>query len=661
MEQYLNRKMMLLILPYLFLIVVLVAAIIDPSTILMIVLTILVLTTIAMHITFYIKFYTHENKTKEISDLTYRVKKIGAHAFNRFPIAIISYTDDHKVDWANFNAKSIFGEKIAKKHLNKICPSLYEKLSATDYTAEIHEQIYDVVNYHDKRLLYLVNVTSRQAAINEFYAKRLAVGYLNIDNYEDAVSELNEQKRSILNGTLNTFVMGWAKSEQIYAKSYSDAKYMLVLEYQKLLDVMHKKFEVLNRIKRISDKFDVTLTLSIGIACNEHNPYQMSEKALEILDLTQNRGGDQAAVQIDDQDIRFFGGKSNMVEKRNKVRARVVATELDELIEDASNVIVMPHKIPDTDAFGAATGVLNIVNRKGKDCFIVDDIRERDKTLDKVFSYLQENDSNILRSVVTPQIAMEICNKHTLLIVVDTQNPDLVVEQKLLSKAGTLVVIDHHRRGKRYIESPDLIYTETYASSTAELITEIIEYYPQKVVIPDITATCMLAGIVVDTNNFTYRTGSRTFDAASYLRKHGANTLEVQTMLRESYEEHLIRAELFEKVELTPYDMAIVVAEDMEDLTKIKLAQTADWLLMIENVKASFVIGKIEGNVVGISSRSFGEVNVQLIMEKLGGGGHLNNAATQLENITPFEARNLLVAKIEEYIEEVGNNEGHTT
>ncbi|NLC94891.1 MAG: hypothetical protein GX676_04285, partial [Bacilli bacterium] len=319
------------------------------------------------------------------------------------------------------------------------------------------------------------------------------------------------------------------------------------------------------------------------------------------------------------------------------------------------------HKIPDVDSFGSCLGVYNIVRKSEKECFIVLDSREIDNTLNKVLTYLADNKCPVLNKIVSPQVALDIMTSKTLLVCVDTQNPSLLIEPRLLNKAKNLVVIDHHRRGQQFIESPDLIYTEIYASSTVELITEIIEYYPLNVQISEIDATVMLAGIIVDTNNFTYRTGSRTFEAASFLRKQGADTIMVQNMLRESYEEHMLRAELFEKVEITPNNMAIVVADNVDNLTKTKLAQTADWLLMIENVKASFVIGKIEPNVIGISSRSFGEVNCQVIMEKLGGGGHFNNAATQLTDITLQDAYKLLIEKINEYLEEEKKNEDNTT
>ncbi|HEY8435966.1 MAG TPA: DHH family phosphoesterase, partial [Haloplasmataceae bacterium] len=397
------------------------------------------------------------------------------------------------------------------------------------------------------------------------------------------------------------------------------------------------------------------------IATDQEELIKLNDKAMEALEMTQNRGGDQVVLMVGNKTTKYFGGKTNVVEKRNRVRARVVARELQELIEEADKVIVMGHKIPDVDAFGSCIGIANIARVSGKDSFIVIDFSDVDNTLNKVLNFLKDNDSKLLKQLVSPNVALDLITANTLLVVVDTQNPNLVIEPKILNKAKKLVVIDHHRRGADYIESPDLIYTEMYASSSVELISELIEYYPTKIQLNEMDATVMLAGIIVDTNNFTYRTGSRTFEAASFLRKHGADTLAVQTMLRESYSEHLMRAMLFEKVEFTSDHMAIVVADNVGPLTTVKLAQTADWLLMIENVKASFVIGKLDEDTIGISSRSFGEVNVQLIMEKLGGGGHFNNAATQIKGITLEEAYARLNNSIHEYLKEMESDENHST
>lgn len=607
------------------------------------------------------KYYSKDSKVKNVNELSYHIKKVGANTFNHFPVLILVYNEKFKIEWANYYSKRQLGKKIVNKHISDINDTLYEKISLENYIVEFNDKIFEVKHFPDLRTLYLFEITERERKIRAYEDKQLSIGYLVFDNIEDAVSDFTDQKRYLFMGRINSTIMQYATENNIFLKSYGEGKYLLFIENKVLLRLIHHKFDILSRIRKISDQFDATLTMSIGIAATGESLVTLNDKAMEALELTQSRGGDQVAVMYSEKNVRFFGGKSNVIEKRNRVRSRVVAQELDDLIDNCDKVVVMGHKIPDVDAFGSCVGILNIVSRKEKEGYIVIDGKEVDNTLTKVFGYLQEHNSPILQKIVSPQIATEILTQKTLLVIVDTQNPSLVIEPKLLQRAKNLVVIDHHRRGTKFIESPDIIYTEIYASSSVELISEIIEYYPSKVQINDLDATIMLAGMIVDTNNFTYRTGSRTFEAASFLRKQGADTLAVQTMLRESYEEHMIRAELFEKVEITKDNMAIVVADNIDNLTNVKLAQTADWLLMIENVKASFVIGKLDANTVGISSRSFGEVNVQLIMEKLNGGGHFNNAATQLKDITTHDAYEFLILKINEYLAEVENDEGNLT
>lgn len=661
MDSKYKKRLTFLMMFYIFIFAYLVVTVVNKPETEIISLCIILFLFMVLQFAYFYRYYSQDSKAKSIDELGYQIRKVGSHTFNNYPVLIIVYSDKFNIEWINYYARKILGTKIVGKHLSDLDTKLYEKLSSDNYVVEMGGKIFEVIHFPLYRTLYLLDVTEREVKIRNFERKQLAIGYLVFDNLDEAVRDLTEQKRYLFMGKINSTIINYATEHNIFLKSYAEGRYLLLIEHLVLQKMLNNKFEILQIIKKISDQFDSTLTISIGISVNQKNLIALNDKALEALELTQSRGGDQVAVMIGEKDIRFYGGKSNIIEKRNRVRARVVAQELSELIDAADQVLIMGHKIPDVDSFGACIGMYRIVKKSEKECFIVIDTKEVDNTLDKVLSYLKDNKSSIINKLISPQVALDVFNSKTLLIVVDTQNPSLVIEPKLLNKARELVVIDHHRRGTKFIESPDLIYTEIYASSTVELITEIIEYYPYNVQIKELDATIMLAGIIVDTNNFTYRTGSRTFEAASFLRKQGADTLAVQTMLRESYEEHMLRAELFEKVEITKDNIAIVVADNIDNLTNVKLAQTADWLLMIENVKASFVIGKLDANLIGISSRSFGEVNCQLIMEKMGGGGHFNNAATQLTDMTLRDAYYLLIEKINEYLKEDENRESDTT
>lgn len=608
-----------------------------------------------------LKYYALDENHRNIERLSYHIKRVGAETFNNLPIITLIYNDKLRVEWANSYAKRFFDKKLVNKHLSDIDKSLYEKLSLTSYLVEINERIFEVQHRMEIKTLYLIDITGYEQKIRKYEEKELVIGYLVFDNLEEAISDFTDQKRYMFLGRVNTTLMDYAQENEIMLKSYGEGKYIMLLEAKVLQKLIANKFEILTKIRKVSDQFETNLTISIGLATSQEHPVALNDKAMEALELTQSRGGDQVAIKFSDTNVKFFGGKSNIIEKRNKVRARVVATELDELMDECDKVIIMGHKIPDVDAFGSCVGILNIANRKERSAYIVIENKEIDYTLSKVFTYLQDNNSNILSSIISPQVALDLITPTTLLVIVDTQNPNLVIEPRVLTKSKHVVVIDHHRRGTNFIEAPDLIYTEMYASSSVELIAEIIEYYPVKVQINEIDATIMLAGMIVDTNNFTYRTGTRTFEAASFLRKHGADTLAVQSMLRESYQEHMMRAMLFEKVVITDDNMAIVVADNIGYLTNVKLAQTADWLLMIENVKASFVIGQLDENTVGVSARSFGEVNVQIIMEKMYGGGHFNNAATQIKDRTLQEVYDLLSKSIKEYLKELELDESDST
>lgn len=613
------------------------------------------------HLVYAYRYYRHKRSTKDLEKIGYHIKKVGNYTFNHFPVLTMVYNDRFEIIWANYYAKQFLADKMIGRKIIDIDQKLYEKMSLRRYSCEIKDKIFDVYHHIELKTLYLVDITERERKIRKFEEKRIVLGYLVLDNLSEAVSDFTDQKRFLFIGRIHSTIMNYMNDRGILIKNFAEGKYLLMMEQWQLNQLIQDKFSILNKIHQESDQFDTNLTISIGIATDQEELIKLNDKAMEALEMTQNRGGDQVVLMVGNKTTKYFGGKTNVVEKRNRVRARVVARELQELIEEADKVIVMGHKIPDVDAFGSCIGIANIARVSGKDSFIVIDFSDVDNTLNKVLNFLKDNDSKLLKQLVSPNVALDLITANTLLVVVDTQNPNLVIEPKILNKAKKLVVIDHHRRGADYIESPDLIYTEMYASSSVELISELIEYYPTKIQLNEMDATVMLAGIIVDTNNFTYRTGSRTFEAASFLRKHGADTLAVQTMLRESYSEHLMRAMLFEKVEFTSDHMAIVVADNVGPLTTVKLAQTADWLLMIENVKASFVIGKLDEDTIGISSRSFGEVNVQLIMEKLGGGGHFNNAATQIKGITLEEAYARLNNSIHEYLKEMESDENHST
>jgi c-di-AMP phosphodiesterase-like protein len=323
---------------------------------------------------------------------------------------------------------------------------------------------------------------------------------------------------------------------------------------------------------------------------------------------------------------------------------------LKELITESDKVIIMGHKNPDMDAIGAAIGIYKVAQMNQKDAYIVVNFQEIDTGVKRLVKEIRQNEQ-LLSRFIAPEEALEIVTDKTLLVVVDTHISSLVIEERLLKRSEKVVVIDHHRRGEDFIKNPLLVYMEPYASSTSELVTELLEYQPKRGKIDMLEATALLAGIIVDTKSFTLRTGSRTFDAASYLRAQGADTVLVQKFLREDIDSYLKRSKLIESVEFYKEGIAIATGNDQQFHDQVLIAQAADTLLTLDGVIASFVISKRSEEQIGISARSLGDINVQVIMENLRGGGHLTNAATQLSGITIEEAEAQLKQAIDEYIE----------
>lgn len=368
------------------------------------------------------------------------------------------------------------------------------------------------------------------------------------------------------------------------------------------------------------------------------------------LDLALGRGGDQVAIKQATGKVKFYGGKTNPVEKRTRVRARVISHALKDLVLESSNVIIMGHRAPDMDAIGAAIGILKVAQLNERKGYIVLDENDSDKGIKRLMDKVKQNEE-LWSHFITPGQAMEFANDDSLLVVVDTHKPSMVMEEKLLHKIENVVVIDHHRRGEDFIEDPLLVYMEPYASSTAELVTELLEYQPKNLKMTMLEATALLAGIIVDTKSFTFRTGARTFDAASYLRSHGADTVLVQELLKEDMGQYLRVAKAIKNAYIYKNGIAIAKVGGDEYYDQVLIAQSADTLLTMTGIIASFVIAKRGENFIGISGRSLGELNVQLIMENLGGGGHLTNAATQMKNVTVDEAEEKLRFVIDDYLQ----------
>ncbi|WP_027955900.1 DHH family phosphoesterase [Halobacillus kuroshimensis] len=594
------------------------------------------------------------NETEEyISTLSYRVKKVGEEALLEMPIGIILYSENYTVEWANpymnrfTNEDTVVGESL-KKLSDQLIPALKEEEDEVWITIDGYKL--QTVVKREERLLYLFDRTQQTEIHNRYENEQTVLAIIFLDNYEEITQGMDDTAKSHINSQVTSILNKWAGDYGIYLKRTSQERFMAVMNQEILYTLEKAKFEILDDVRELITDQNVPLTLSFGIGVGPISLPELGELSQSSLDLALGRGGDQVAIKDDSGKVRFYGGKTNPMEKRTRVRARVISHAMKELVQASEKVLIMGHKSPDMDSIGASIGILKIAQANDKKAAIVLDPDDIDTGVQRMVEEI-EKDEDLWQYFIPPEDALEMVTNNTLLVVVDTHKPSMVMEEKLLSKTEHVVVIDHHRRAEEFIKDPTLVYMEPYASSTAELVTELLEYQPKKLKLSMLESTALLAGIIVDTKSFTLRTGSRTFDAASYLRSKGADTVQVQKFMKEDLDVYVRRSKLIEKASIYRDGIAISTGDHGESYGPVIIAQAADTLLTMSGIVASFVISERSDGRIGISARSLGDINVQVIMEKMNGGGHLTNAATQLEDTTIEDARDLLQDIIDEYFE----------
>ncbi|MCM3618219.1 DHH family phosphoesterase [Sutcliffiella horikoshii] len=602
----------------------------------------------------YIKVEQKAKKEMEtyISTLSYRLKKVGEEALMEMPIGIMLYNDDYQIEWTNpFLASCFHEETLVGRSLYDVGENLIPllKQDIETETIPLHDRKYKAVIKKAERLIYFFDITE-QTHIEKLYEdERTVLGIIFLDNYDEVTQGMDDQTKSAINSQVTSIINNWSMENGVFLKRTSMERFIVVLNEHILIQLEKNKFSILDEVREQTSKQSMPLTLSVGIGTGVPSLPELGQLAQSSLDLALGRGGDQVAIKQTNGKVRFYGGKTNPMEKRTRVRARVISHALKELISESDKVIIMGHRYPDMDALGAAIGIAKVAELNHKDAYIVLNQQETDAGIFRLLEELK-NHNELWEKIISPEDAIEIATNDTLLVVVDTHKPSLVIEEKLLNKMDNVVVIDHHRRGEDFIEDPLLVYMEPYASSTAELVTELLQYQPKRIKITMLEATALLAGIIVDTKSFTVRTGSRTFDAASYLRSQGADTILVQKLLKENLDRFVKRAKLIESAYLFREGVVIAKGTPEESFDQVMIAQAADTLLAMSDINTSFVIAHRNGEQVSISARSLGDVNVQVVMESLDGGGHLTNAATQM-NTTIDEAEEKLKQAITEYLE----------
>ena len=545
--------------------------------------------------------------------------------------------DDSGVDEAQYELQFEGSEYVAK--FRKI--SLREMARNSDMIAAEDYNGYLIATY-------LFDETALHIALQELDDQSLAVGMIYLDNYEEALDSVEEVRRSLLIALIDRKVNKYISALDGISKKLEKDKYLVIMRKKAIAQLQETRFDLLEDVKTVNIGNEMAVTISIGVGLNGLSYAQNYEFARNAIDLALGRGGDQAVVKTPDT-VTYYGGKSQQVEKNTRVKARVKAHALREIITAKDRVLVMGHRMPDVDSFGAAVGIYRIALTLGRKAHIV--LNETTSAIQPLVDLFKGNSEYEEDMIVNNQQAIELSGNNVVLVVVDVNKPSITECPDLLRFCKSVVVLDHHRQGTETVENATLSYVEPYASSSCEMVSEILQYTYDNVKIRPEEADCMYSGIMVDTNNFMTKTGVRTFEAAAFLRRSGADVTRVRKLFRADALEYKAKADAVSQAEIYKQDFAISVctADDLPNPTIIG-AQAANELLNIKGMKASFVLTDYQGKIY-VSARSIDEVNVQIIMERLGGGGHLNTAACQMEGIGITEAIGVLKSTIDSMLE----------
>ena len=607
--------------------------------------------------------------SEHINELTLNVDKAAQSTIINSPFPLVVIETNGNIIWKSSNFIKEFANIDIGVTLNDIIKELKLNIQkgknknnfSICESMRIGDRNYKIIAEHTKlkekehkdsqeymATIYFLDETNYIELLKKYNDSRTCIGIIVIDNYEELMQRATEEEKLKITAGAEKKMYAWInKYNGLLIKSERDS-YVAIFDQYNLEKIKEEKFEILDEIKEIKTQENIQLTLSIAISENEKTNLDEYKSAKAIIDIALGRGGDQAIIKQEGK-YYFFGGRTQEIEKRTKVKARIVAQALEELIKEASNVIIMGHTNSDIDAMGASMGVYRIAETLGKEVYIVNETNGT--SLDTFIEELKQN-PNYNNVIIDKNESLSKINEESLLIVVDTDKKNYVEVPELLEKTSKIVVIDHHRRGTDYIENSILTFHEVYASSACELVTELVEYTETNVKLETFEVEALYAGIMMDTKNFTFKTGVRTFEAAAFLRKCGVDIIKVKKWFQSDLETYNKISEIVAKSEILDDVIAISIYGEEDSDANIICAKAADELLTISNITASFVIGKMEDKIC-ISGRSIGDINVQLILEKLGGGGHITVAGAQIEGMTQEEVKQELINRINEYFTEI--------
>lgn len=600
-----------------------------------------------------------EELTEHIRSLTFSLDKVAKIALVNSPFPLVIAETNGNLIFRNTKFNQEFANIDINNYLSKILNDVKLEIKNNDKKEKIYDEIKidkktyrlygDYMPLRDEYIItiYFVDDTKLVELENLFENKDMYIGVIMIDNYEEIIQRIADDEKPQLIAEIEKRIYNWASDYKgLVLKSERDT-FVCIFEKQYVKEIENKKFDILDTIKELQPVDKMQFTLSIAISNSGTNNLEKYKTAQAALDIVLGRGGDQAVIHEEDK-YTFFGGRTQELEKRTKVKARIISHALEALITESDKVMIMGHNNSDMDCMGASMGIYRLAKTLNKEVHIV--LNPKGENLVTFLNELKDNDEyNDI--ILEPQNAISELSDDTLLIVVDTNKKNYVESPELLAKAKKIVVIDHHRRSPDYIESATLTFHEVYASSASELVTEIIEYAESEPELTSIEAEALYAGIMMDTKTFTFKTGVRTFEAAAYLRKCGVDIIKVKKWFQSDLDTYNKISNIIGKAELIYDSIAISIYDEDDVDSNIVCAKAADELLTISNITASFVIGKLNDKIC-ISGRSIGDINVQVILEKLGGGGHITLAGAQVEGMDIYQVKQELINRINEYFSE---------
>ena len=611
--------------------------------------------------------------SEHIQDLTLDVDKAAKSTLINSPFPLVILETDGNIIWKSTKFIKEFANIDIKNYLNNIVREIKIEIENTlkqnnkaskeivKKQVKIGEKTYKIVGEYilsknkDKKKpneymanLYFIDETENVELKQKYLDSNMCLGIVMIDNYEEIIQRVSTEERPQLMALIEKNIYDWSSEYSGLAIKTDRDTFICIFEQKYIDEIEENKFDILDKIKEINIPEKIQATLSIAISVEGESNYDKYKSAQAAIDIALGRGGDQAIIKRDGKYI-FFGGRTQELEKRTKVKARIVSHALEELIQQANNVMIMGHANGDIDSMGSSFGIYRLARTLGKETYIVNETHGI-----SLQSFIDEakKDEEYINVLIDKQVALEKINEDTLLIIVDTHKIDYVETPELLEKTNKIVVIDHHRRSTNYIKNAILTFHEVYASSAAELVTELLEYSNKEIKLKQIEVEGLYAGIMMDTKNFTFKTGVRTFEAAAYLRRNGVDIIKVKKWFQSDLNTYNKIAEIVTKAEIVNESIAISIYDNEDDDANIICAKAADDLLTINNITASFVIGRL-GDKVCISGRSIGDINVQIILEKLGGGGHITLAGAQVEGMDIEEVKQELINRINEYFSEI--------